>query len=382
MRHNETVNRRLTIAHFMPWSGIGGTEIATLQMVDATKGQFRHVAFCLQDAVSLRDSFERLGIETFTYTPPTPSLRHAGRFYKESLAVARQLKTIGADIVHFAELKAAYHNSLAALLVRARMICHVRNTYPHLGLRERLPLFPIHSFIFVSKEARRKFALSLPDNRARVIYDAIEVPATETAESGIAVRRDLGIPDGCIVVGMVARVNPQKDYFTLASAASEVLRRYPSTRFLIVGDNSLVDLNRRHYGEVVQKLNELGIVDKFIFTGHQNNVPRMIAAMDISVLCTHREGFGLCIADSMAMRKPVVATAVGGLLEVVKHGVTGYLHQHENSKELADAIISLIENPEEAKRIGIAGHEDILQNYSRQNFVDEISRAYSGVMRR
>jgi glycosyltransferase involved in cell wall biosynthesis len=208
------------------------------------------------------------------------------------------------------------------------------------------------------------------------------VPATETAESGIAVRRDLGIPDGCIVVGMVARVNPQKDYFTLASAASEVLRRYPSTRFLIVGDNSLVDLNRRHYGEVVQKLNELGIVDKFIFTGHQNNVPRMIAAMDISVLCTHREGFGLCIADSMAMRKPVVATAVGGLLEVVKHGVTGYLHQHENSKELADAIISLIENPEEAKRIGIAGHEDILQNYSRQNFVDEISRAYSGVMRR
>jgi glycosyltransferase involved in cell wall biosynthesis len=84
----------------------------------------------------------------------------------------------------------------------------------------------------------------------------------------------------------------------------------------------------------------------------------------------------------MAMRKPVVATAVGGLLEVVKHGVTGYLHQHENSKELADAIIHLIENPEEAKRIGDAGYEHVRQNYSRQKFVDEISRAYWDVMRR
>src|ERR1035441_4821591 len=75
MRHNETVNRRLTIAHFMPGSGIGGVEIATLRLVEATRERFRHVAFCLDDAVSLRNSFEKLGIETVTYTPPEPSLR-------------------------------------------------------------------------------------------------------------------------------------------------------------------------------------------------------------------------------------------------------------------------------------------------------------------
>jgi glycosyltransferase involved in cell wall biosynthesis len=294
--------------------------------------------------------------------------------------VTHQLKAVGADIVHFPEAVAAYHNSLAALLARSRVVCHVRNTYPDLSFRERLSLVPVHSFIFVSKEARRNFAFSLPDSRARVIYDAIEVPATEAAENGIAVRRELGIPAGYTVVGMIARVNPQKDYFTLASAAAEVLQKHPNTCFLIVGDNSLVELNRGHYQEVLQRLNELGIADKFIFTGHQDNVTTLIAAMDISVLSTHREGFGLCIAESMAMRKPVVATAVGGLLEVVEHGVTGYLHAHGNSKELADSIVSLIDNPERANQLGEAACEHVRRSYSRQKFVEEISRAYSDVM--
>jgi glycosyltransferase involved in cell wall biosynthesis len=83
----------------------------------------------------------------------------------------------------------------------------------------------------------------------------------------------------------------------------------------------------------------------------------------------------------MAMRKPVVATAVGGIPEIVEPGVTGYLHQRGNAKELADAIMSLIENPEEANRIAETAYEHVRQQYSRQAFSDEISKAYSDVMR-
>lgn len=372
--------RKLTVAHFMPWSGIGGVEIATLRMTEATDEKFRNVAFCLNDAVELRNSFEKLGIETMTYVPPEPSLRHAGRFYKESLAVAHQIGKAGADIVHFSDEKAAYHNSLAARLAHARVVCHLRVSYPHLSLRQRLCLLPVHSFIFVSKEARQTFALTLPDRKARVVYDAVEIPGPGTAEDNAEVRRELGIPLDCRLVGMVARVSPQKDYFTLASAAAEVLEKYPDTRFLIVGDNSLVDLNRRHYAEVEQKLKELGIDDRFIFTGHRTDVPRFIAAMDICVLCTHREGFPLSILEVMAMRKPVIATAVGGIPEIVKPEITGYLHQHGNSKELAGAIMSLIEDPEKTKRLGLTACEHVEMNYSRQSFADEMSKAYSDVM--
>jgi glycosyltransferase involved in cell wall biosynthesis len=375
-------SRKITVAHFMPWSGIGGVEIATLRLTDTISQRYRNIAFCLHDAVELRKSFEKLGIETITYTPPEPSLRHAGRFYKDSLAVAHQIQQAGADIVHFSDEKAAYHNSLAARLARTRIVCHLRVSYPQLSFRQRLCLLPVQSFIFVSKEARQTFALKLPDRKARVVYDAVEIPDLGTAENNAAVRRELGIPLECPLVGMVARVSPQKDYFTLASAAVDVLEKHPDARFLIVGDNSLVDLNRRHYAEVEQKLKDLGIAGQFIFTGHRTDVTRLIAAMDICVLCTHREGFPLSILEVMAMRRPVIATAVGGIPEIVMPGITGYLHQHENSKELASAIDSLIEDSEEASRLGLAAYEHVRQNYSRQKFADEMSKAYSDVMDR
>ena len=375
-------NQRLTVAHFMPWSGIGGVEIATLRMIDATRERFHHIAFCLPDAVALRDSFDNLGIETITYTPPEPSLRHAVRFYKTSLVIARQIRQKAVDIIHFSDEKAAYHNSFAALLSRSRIVCHLRVSYPHLPLRQRLCLLPVQSFIFVSKEAKQSFAIALPDSKERVIYDAVEVPTADMAENNASVRRELGVPEACVLVGMVARVSHQKDYFTLASAAADVLLKHPNTRFLIVGDNSLVDLNRQHYEVVVQRLNELGIVDKFIFAGHRNDVSRLIAAMDICVLCTHREGFPLSILESMAMGKPVIATAVGGIPEIVDPGVTGYLHQHGNSDELADAIMRLIEDPKKANYIGLTACEHVRKNYSREKFADEISKVYSDVMRR
>jgi glycosyltransferase involved in cell wall biosynthesis len=380
MSGDSNSGRKLTIAHFMPWSGLGGVEIATLRLTEITSNQFRHVAFCLHDAVALRSSFEKLKIETVTYTAPTPSLRHGTKFYKESMALARQLRQIGADIVHFSDEKAAHHNSLAAFFARRRTVCHLRVSYPRLELRNRLCLLPVQSFIFVSKEAQQTFALSLPPGKARVIYDAIEIPTEDMTESNAAVKRELGVPVGCPLIGMVARVSAQKDYYTLASAAAEVLRRYPETRFLIVGDNSLVDLNRQHYQEVILKLRELGIAEKFIFTGHQSNVPRYIAAMDICVLCTHREGFPLSILETMAMRKPVVATAVGGIPEIIEDGVTGYLHRHGDSKQLAGVIMSLIEDPAKASRIGLAACEHVRQNHSREKFANEISKAYTDLM--
>lgn len=360
----------------MPWSGVGGVEIATLRMVEATRDRFRNVVFCLEDAAELADSFAKMGIEIVTYAPPEPSLRHGAKYYRQSCAVARLLRNSRADIVHFSDLKAAYHNSLAARLARTRTICHLRSTNSQLSRHERISLLPVHRFIFVSKEARRTFAVSLPDSKARVIYDAVEIPGVDIAESNTSVRHEFGIPKASAVIGMVARVAPVKDYFTLASAAAQVLAKHPDARFLIVGDNSMIDLNREHYVEVEKRLNELGIRDRFIFTGHRSDVPRLIAAMDISILCSHREGFGLCLVESMALRKPVVATAVGGVPEIVEHGVTGYLHQHGDSRELADAIVSLMEDPDRANRMGQAGLERVRSHFSRTAFVENISSAY------
>jgi glycosyltransferase involved in cell wall biosynthesis len=373
---------KITIAHFMPWSGIGGVEIATLRMAIATNACFRNVAFCLPDAHELRRRFEKAGVETVTYETPEPSLRHAGTYYKKSRVIATALKRVRADIVHFAEEKAAYHNSLAATLAGVRIVCHLRVSNPSLSTRQRLCLKPVHSFIFVSQEARQSFAVAMSGKNSRVIYDAVEIPTPATAEDILSVRREFSIPVDSPLVGMVARISPQKDYATLVDAAAKILQNYPDTRFFIVGDNSLVDLNRNHYEEVKQRIAALGITENFIFTGHREDVPRLIAAMDICVLCTHKEGFPLSILEMMAMSKPVVATAVGGIPEIVKPGINGYLHQHQNSTELADAIVSLIRDPGKAYHLGLTACEQVRLDYSPQKYLSEMSKAYTDVMRR
>jgi glycosyltransferase involved in cell wall biosynthesis len=374
-----TPNKRLTVAHIMPWEGVGGVEIATIRLIETTRDRFNHVAFCLKDAHAVRERFESSGIKTVSYELPEPSVRHWRRFRKQSRTLAELIRRVGANIVHFAEVKAAYHAGRAAVLAQTHLLCHVRVSIPKLDWRHKLFLRPVQSYVFVSKEAMDTFAIALPKNRACVVYDAIDIPSDIPGDIA-AIREEFGIPSGAPVVGTVARVSAQKDYFTLAAAAVRVLKQIPDARFLIVGDNSLVALNRQHYEEVAKKLDELGIRENFIFTGHREDVPRLIAAMDFCVLSTHREGFPLSILESMALQKPVVATSVGGIPEIVIPDVNGYLHDHEDSTGLASSIISLIENPAHCEQLGKEAKEYVRKNYSKKKFDDEISAAYYNVM--
>jgi glycosyltransferase involved in cell wall biosynthesis len=371
-------DRRIIVAHMLPWTGIAGTELATLRIATLVQGHFRHVALCMRDAGELKELFAREGIETYDYTPPTPSLRHGSRYFQESRTLANLISKVGATIVHFADIQAAYAGSLAALLAHVKMVCHVRCSYPSLGFRYRLSCLPIHSFVFVSHHARHTFGLSIAESKSRVVYDAIDRVMC-CSEQGESVRNEFGIPSNCTIVGMVARVNPQKDFVTLASAAAHVLSKHPNVRFLIVGDNAIVDINRRHFAKVSEYLRCLQIESSFIFTGYRSDTQRLISAMDVVVLSTHREGFPLSILEAMALRKPVVATSVGGIPEIIVSGETGYLHRPGDSSELARAILTLVENPDEAARIGEAAYRGASAKCSLQRFIEEMSQVYSEI---
>lgn len=369
-----------TVAHVMPWSGMGGVEIATVRLVEATRDRFRHVIFCLADATELRTSFERMGIPTMVYGPPEPSIRHGLTYIRDSLAIARVLRRERVDVVHFADLKAAQHNSLAALLAGCRMLCHVRVSVPAVSLRDRLCLLPVRLFLFVSREAQQSFGLKLPAKKSRVVYDAVEPPEFDPYVVGPEVRVELGIAVVRPVVGMVARISPQKDHLTLVEAAAKVLRSRPETLFLMVGDNALVPLNREHYATVLARLEQLGIAKAFVFTGHRTDVPRLIATMDFCVLSTHREGFPLSILETMAMGKAVIGTTVGGIPEIVQPGVNGFLHAHEDSAELAERILTLVNDPERAKEMGARAAAGVRERFSLASFTDGIRSAYAFVL--
>lgn len=367
---------QLSIAHLLPWKGIGGVEIATMRLVEATRDRFRHVAFCMRGETLQQEAFAKQGVETVVYDPPQSSVLHFARFYRESQAVAEKLQAAGAGIAHFSDLKAAMHCGMAARIAGVKRISHVRNVFPDRSLRGTLELLFVQHYIFVSKQARDFSAVPRFQAASHVLYDAVEVPPAVDLQVALEVRREFGIPEDAPVVGMVARVNPQKDYVTLAHAATAVLKQQTATRFLIVGDNSLVDINREHYAEIAALLEKLGIANSFIFTGHRSDVDRLIQPMDFCVLSTHREGFPLSILETMAMGKAVVATKVGGIPEIIEPGRNGYLYPHEDSAALAGSLLQMIENPDKAREMGNYAREQVRRGYSKQGFVESLSRIY------
>jgi glycosyltransferase involved in cell wall biosynthesis len=141
-------------------------------------------------------------------------------------------------------------------------------------------------------------------------------------------------------------------------------------------------LNQKHYEEVKAALLEHGVSDHFTFAGHRPDVPRLLDAFDVSVLSTHTEGLPLVLLESMAHGIPVLATAVGGVPEVIAHEKTGLLHSAGDADVLASQILETLGNPVRASQLGEAGREFVKTNFSRERFKQAINRLYSDTLMR
>ena len=357
------------IAHVLPWPTVGGTEHAQLRLATAVEGdEFTSIAVCLSTAAPVRALFRAAGIPIVEYEAVEPSYRHPFEYLRASIALARELRRHRVDLVHFADILAAHRCSFAALLAGVPSVSHVRGLHSEtVTLRDRTFLAPVRRFVFVSVDTMRSFGLRLSPRRATVLYDGLDA-AKPDARARDEVRAEVGITSAAPVIGMVARVAPAKDYPTLARAAADLARDHPDVRFLIVGQHSGPEQYSEHYAAVRRLLEDLGVVDRFVFTDHRDDGDRLIAAMDICVLSTHQEGLPLVILEAMAQSKPVVATSVGGIPEVVRDGETGILVPHGDDRALARALRSLLDDPAFAERLGRAGKALVENEFSLASF--------------
>jgi glycosyltransferase involved in cell wall biosynthesis len=357
------------IAHILPWPSVGGTELATLRLARAVESsEFTSVAFCLSNGGPVRELFAQECIPVVTYEAPEPSYRHPRQYLRTSLALARALRRARIELVHFADVVGAHRGSLGAVLAALPAITHVRSSFPQTpSLRDRSFVLPIRRFVFVSAESRETFGYPVRPGRAALLYDGID-PVLPDAEANRTVRQELSIAADAPVIGMVARVAPQKDYPTLIRAAASLVKTHPAVRFLVVGQHSGVETYAEHFRMVRGLINEMGLGAHFIFTDHRSDVERLIAAMDICVLSTHQEGLPLVILEAMAQSKPFVGTSVGGIPEIVRHGETGLLVPPGDAPALAEALIRLLDDQALAARLGQGGRRMVEGEFSLASF--------------
>jgi len=182
------------------------------------------------------------------------------------------------------------------------------------------------------------------------------------------VRRDLKIDQEEAVVTYVAELTPTKNHLMLLQAWSGITKKTDQAHLLLVGDGRL---RRGLEREVAQRG-----PSKVQFLGFRRDVPEILAASDIVVQVSKREGLPRSVMEAMAAGKPVVATDVRGNCDLVEHGVTGLLVKLGDTKGLTEALLHLINNPELRRQMGQAGRKKI-QDYSLDRVIQEMSEIYA-----
>lgn len=370
------------VAHVLPWPAVGGTETGTLRLIQGLSPAYEAVAFLPTGAKSVRELFEANGVRTEEYPPVEPAFRNPIPYLQATQGLASRFRRLGVRLVHCADLLAAYYAAPAAHLAGLKVVCHVRCRYPTLRHRDRLFLRTVSRFLFVSEDTRRSFDSGAARHRGTVIYDDTPLHPVSGEPELAALRAELEIAPGALVVGMVARLAPAKDFPTLVAAASQVLTRYPETIFVVVGDYSSAQAYREHFRKVLDLLEGAGVAASFRFPGYRGDAHRFMTLFDVNVLSTHTEGLPLVLLEAMALGRPVVATAVGGIPELIEDARTGLLVPPGSPGDLAAAIVRLLADPGLRVQLGSAAREAVSRNFAPARGVDSVKAEYASLLRR
>lgn len=202
-----------------------------------------------------------------------------------------------------------------------------------------------------------------------LIYNGVDLERYDQQEAFGLLREEYGMAPDALIVGVIARLEPEKGHPTLLEAWPKVLERVPNAWLLVVGEGS-----RREALEAQAR--ELGIEDRVVFTGLRDDVPAVTAALDVAALPSYREAQGLSILEALALSRPVVATTVGGIPETIEDGVTGLLVPPHDADALAGAIIRLLTDHPYADMIARAGHDMVHDQFCVELMVTAIESIY------
>lgn len=202
-----------------------------------------------------------------------------------------------------------------------------------------------------------------------LIHNGVDLERYDHQEPCCTLREEYDLPSEGPIVGVVARLEPEKGHATLLEAWPSVLAAVPDATLLVVGEGS-----RREALEALA--HELGVAERVVFTGRRDDVPAVTAALDVAVLPSYREAQGLTILEAMALSRPIVASNVGGIPEMVEDGITGLLVPAHDPDALGAAIVRLLRDHPLADTLGRAGHDLVHDKFCIERMVAAVEQIY------
>jgi glycosyltransferase involved in cell wall biosynthesis len=296
------------------------------------------------------------------------------------VGVWRRLGGVKADIVHTHLHEATWYGLPTAYLRRVPVrVSHLQSSHWNWPRKLRWLDRAAEAFAsttLVCSAAVEEFAhvgLHYPVHKLELIPNGIDLDRFRGLPDREEARSALDLPQGCPILICVASLTEEKGQTYLLEAMQAVHAELPEARLLLVGrDRGKADLNAL--------ANEKGIGEHVTLLGTREDVPLLLVASDVSILPSLREGLPLSLLESAAARVPAVGTSVGGIPEVVEDGVGGILVPPRDPPALADALLTLLRDPERRRSMGDAARERVERKFDIRVIAGKIQDLYVSML--
>lgn len=355
------------------WPGIGGVEVLAARLLSSLRKrdvEFLVVTPLTKPELPAKDSYEGIPVYRLPFFFGHNRLDHLIEIRQQ---VARLKQIFAPDLVH---LNAAGRSGFFHLLTNNASPAPSLITVHDEKLHDDQPELEAGNETLVGQALRSADWVScvstavlteicrrVPEiaSKASVIHNGLDLPSLSPESLPVQAPRLL----------CVGRLVPRKGFDVALSAFASVIRRFPSTRMVIAGDGPA----RPALEHQTAELGLTGFVD-FIGWVAPEQIPALVNTATLMIVPSRREPFGLTALEAAQMARPVVATQVGGLSEIVVHGQTGLLVEKENSEAFAEAIVTLLKHPETATQMGHAARSRAIEKFGWDRCVDAYATLY------
>jgi glycosyltransferase involved in cell wall biosynthesis len=286
------------------------------------------------------------------------------------------------DLVHLNNGYACMHEwMLACSLWGIKVLAHDRGTEYPCNIQTKVFVRLLDMIMCVSDSFKENVIRQhLKPKNVRRVYDGIKVDAFHDIDPSVSamVRKEFGIADGQFVVGIVGNIIRWKGQLVVLKAIKEVKKQIPDIKCLIMG--KVAQRSEDYKEELDAYVRNDGLEKNIIFTGFRTDIPNLLSILNILIhASTDPEPFGLVVLEGMAMRKPVIATNVGGPAEIVLQNETGILVPPNDPKSMARAIVYCLSNRNKARVMGERGRQRFVEMFSSDKMVEETEKVYEEI---
>jgi glycosyltransferase involved in cell wall biosynthesis len=355
---------------------IGGAERELLRILDDLPSLGYHpVVACPPEGPFVQElDCRKIEHHTVVFPPWHKLLGYAQRAF-----AVRQLRQVICEVqpvlLHVNDIWWVPQTLRAAVRMGMPVVAHVRQEIEPRKVRH-YDLVKANLVLAVSRRIQDALVGGgVSVERAKTVYSGLDLHhCLQSAPANVRTR--FGIPADAPLLGTVGSLFPRKGYAVMLKALPSILSSFPTAHYLVIGTGD-ADHERKLRSQVVT----LGLEGRVHFTGFQEAVYGALAALTVYVHPALMEGFGIAVLEAMAMEKPVVATATGGLPEIVQGGETGLLVPPGDAVALAQAVMALLRDPARATAMGKAGRSRVGALFSHDMMLQQLRAAYDFALR-